>query len=242
MMTMKQLLRVWLLIFVLQILPRGVTSCDDAELIHSDDMHNNDDDDGDNDRSYLRADYRNVRRKNLDVERCGFEDPTPEDMDRDKKLMRKWMKQNGGTALRSKTIQYEIPVYFHVIQPGIIQGLVPDTRIQEHLRYLNVAFARSKAPFVFRLAGITRTIQEQWADNCADRTVELAFKSMLKKGGPETLNVYICNSIPVGKNGALAGYANLPFKNMDSFIRDGVVIARSSSDSRLNTLVHEVGE
>lgn len=171
------LLRCCLLILVLQNLAGGILSCSNADhdddeaaaemqLWNQDGMHTDEDVDHDNHHdhiSHLRRQNAQVVKEKVVVERCGFEDPTPEDMDRDQKLMRKWIQQNrpknGETSLRSKSlIQYEIPVYFHVIQAGTFQGLVPDTRIQEHLRFLNVSFARSRAPFVFRLAGITRTV------------------------------------------------------------------------------------
>jgi hypothetical protein len=53
----------------------------------------------------------------------------------------------------------------------------------------------------------------------------------------ETLNIYICQAIPVD-GGAWAGFSYYPMLD----VRDGVVIADQSTpvDIRPNTLVHEV--
>jgi hypothetical protein len=63
------------------------------------------------------------------------------------------------------------------------------------------------------------------------------YKNILKVGGMETLNIYICEAIPVD-GGAWAGFAYFP----TSAKRDGVVIAEKSTpvEIRPNTLVHEV--
>jgi hypothetical protein len=127
---------------------------------------------------------------------------------------------------------YYLPVYVHVIEPSA--DFVSDSRIDYYMSYLNNAFAFS-TPFTFELKGITRTRNTAWSQSC--HTYELDYKNILKVGGVETLNIYICQAIPVD-GGAWAGFSTFP--PLDN--RDGVVIAEQSTpiDARPNTLVHEV--
>jgi hypothetical protein len=128
---------------------------------------------------------------------------------------------------------YYIPVYFHVIEPSA--NFVSDSRIQYYMSYLQNAHTASNTPFIFDLVGTTRTQNALWSQNC--RTYEMDYKTILKKGGMETLNIYICQAIPVD-GGAWAGFAYYPTASA----RDGVVIAETSTQNEIrpNTLVHEV--
>jgi hypothetical protein len=129
---------------------------------------------------------------------------------------------------------YNVPTYFHVIQPEGEVNFVTESRINQYMTYLNNAF-KVATPLSFTLMGTTRTINSTWSNDCY--TQELKYKTILKVGGMETLNIYICKKIPSPNGGAWAGYAYFPIKN----VRDGVVIAETATlnDIRPNTLVHE---
>jgi len=180
-------------------------------------------------------------------ERCGFHDPTPEELAQDAERMQAWQRQkeqtsrtfdNGATAGYTTIFLYEIPVAFHILQPNMITNFVSFNRAREYVDYLNDAFAASNAPFVFVLVDITRTINASWGGQCGNSDTEVAYKSALKQGGAETLNVYLCHLI----GGTTTGFSYLPFQESDNFVKDGVVLAESLDDRRrLNTLVHETG-
>jgi hypothetical protein len=191
------------------------------------------------------------------TEACGFIEPSPRQIAIDQVNMRQWKEAkiaaaNNTFARGDKNLKdrsfgtaaiYSIPTYFHIVQPNFSTGLVSDERIDMYTTYLNAAFTNSKAPFSFNHIKTTRTINALWGDRCGIPEVEISLKSSLKVGRAESLNIYICNEVQNtnGQNG-IAGFSFIPYAGINSFVRDGVVLARSdNSDSRLNTLVHEVG-
>lgn len=96
-----------------------------------------------------------------------------------------------------------IPVWVHVITrgSGYDNGDVPDAMIREQMRVLSDAFngrsGGANSGFAFDLAGITRTVNAQWFASLASSvSVELEAKTALRRGGPETLNLYITNADP----------------------------------------------
>lgn len=112
-----------------------------------------------------------------------------------------------------------IPTWFHVVAASrteadgyvsVSGGPYPcwwselivfqDQQLQQQLAVLNENFAPSG--FSFTLAGTTRTINANWADDGA----ELAMKKQLRKGDYGTLNVYFQREI-----GGNLGYAYLMF-------------------------------
>lgn len=183
----------------------------------------------------IGQDVSNHRHLEDDVdEECGFEDPTEEEMEEENLKLLAW--RSSRSSLRAS---YNIPVYFHIIQPSRSETMVPDERVNAYLNYLNDAYSPNTA-FSFSLAGITRTVDETWSNNGYEHS--FAYKSKLKEGGRDVLNVYICNKVPKSNGAFLAGFAYLPTSKVDPVL-DGVVISRTNpGDSRrLNTLVHEVG-
>ena len=177
-------------------------------------------------------------------DRCGFQDPTPEELAQDAERMQAWQRQNEQTSrtfefgTAGNVFLYEIPVAFHILQPNMITNFVSFDRAREYIDYLNDAFTASNAPFVFKVADITRTINASWGGQCGLPDTEVAYKSALKQGGAETLNVYLCHVI----GGTTTGFSYLPFQESDNFVKDGVVLAESfDNKKRLNTLVHETG-
>jgi hypothetical protein len=171
-----------------------------------------------------------------DIESCGFEEPSEEQVAIDKVLMRKWSRERVGA---DSSVDYTIPTYFHFLQYNSSDLFLSDSNVNTYMNYLNTAFNKSNAPFLFSLMGITRTINATWSNNCRD--YQLTYKSLLRRGGKETLNIYICNTIPAGPNGGyITGFSNMPSANF--IVTDGVTIVRSTPTDlqRQNTLVHEV--
>jgi hypothetical protein len=172
-------------------------------------------------------------------EECGFEEPSPKEAALDQHRMKLWSLQDrlGGGAV----VNYTIPTYFHVLQYNNSDLLVPDSNVQLYMKYLNQAFNSSNAPFRFVLVEITRTINATWSNDCRNSSHSIVYKTLLKRGGKESLNVYVCNEIPLGPNGgSIVGFSTLP--SSSNSVTDGVNIVRTTPTdlNRPNTLVHEV--
>jgi hypothetical protein len=222
----------WAALLLLQNL--SVTACDGRDHDH-DHSH-----DHQHKTSELRtAEQRQLQGSNINFQECGFQEPSAGQIAQDAANMKVWAKNRASKSLRAQSQTYTIPTYFHILQPNATTGIVDDTRVSQHVAYLNDAFSKSSTPFVFQFMSTTRTINPSWADSCADSNVELAFKTLLKVGGKESLNVYICNKIVNAKGTTIAGYSYLPYADSNNFVRDGVVLFRGTDDRRLNTLVHE---
>lgn len=143
-----------------------------------------------------------------------------------------------------------IPVWVHVITrgAGYDNGDVPDSMLREQMRVLSESFngrtGGANSGFAFDLAGITRTVNAQWfASLASDVGVELAAKTALRRGGPETLNVYITNADP------WLGWAYFPsILDSSQAALDGVVVDWRSLPGGTfgvyaegDTVPHEVG-
>ena len=137
-----------------------------------------------------------------------------------------------------------VPVWFHVVTDGSL-GNVSNAKVQEQLQVLGSAYAANGTGFSFSLAGITRTDNRTWY-RLQSGGAEHAMKTALKRGGDETLNVY------VNAAGGYLGYAYLPeITNTAQAYLDGVVLdwetlpGVSSTWAGVadegDTLVHEVG-
>ena len=181
-----------------------------------------------------------------DLDDCGFTDPSAHELAADNERMRQHKVLNelttragpDGATVFAYARLYEVPVVVHIIQENIYSGFVSYDRVDRYIAYLNAAFAASKTPFIFQLEDITRTFDSNWASECGNSVYESEYKKKLKRGGKETMNVYLCAAI----GGSTTGFSYLPFQGSDTFIKDGVVLAeRSVDDKRLNTLVHESG-
>jgi hypothetical protein len=236
--TMKILLRLLAVTFTIYIVTlnvQQVLTCDD----HIDATHN---DLFDTSSTFvddtITHSHRHVREL-YDGEVCGFESPSEDDIMDDASRMNEWrLREKSKSVIERIFRQYTIPIYFHVIQTSTTTGIVSDTRISDFVDYLNEAFTNSNVPFTFEFMGVTRTIRSDWG-TCNDRTVEKDFKSTLKVGGADTLNVYICNPMYTAKGASITGYSTGPSQSSWTSIYDGVVINNDSGERRLNTLVHE---
>lgn len=132
-----------------------------------------------------------------------------------------------------------IPVWFHVITDGSPAGNVSDQRLSAQLAELNDHYAGSG--FSFAHAGTTRTTNAAWYAMGAAAEVEA--KGALRKGGADTLNMYLASP-----GGGYLGWATFPWDYQKNQKMDGVVVLNASTPGgdaapyNLGmTAVHEVG-
>jgi hypothetical protein len=108
-----------------------------------------------------------------------------------------------------------IPVYWHVVTTtkgdGDVSALIP-----EQMNVLRDAYAGSK--FAFDLKGVQVVKNNAWFFAAAGSPDEVAMKSALRKGGPETLNIYTTNG------DVYLGWATLAFYYKFGPSYDGVVL------------------
>lgn len=146
------------------------------------------------------------------------------------------------------TKTYTIPVVFHIIHKRDGTGNISDQRVRAQVSVLNqdygaVAGSAGERGYntkiQFKLAGITRTANDNWFN---DRD-EIGFKRALGWDQKRYLNVYLNSA-----SGYL-GYAYLPQEDAGD-VYDGVVLLYEAIGGRNNgfdtydqgrTLVHEVG-
>jgi hypothetical protein len=142
-----------------------------------------------------------------------------------------------------------VPVWVHVINngTGIANGDIPQSQIDAQISVMNASFGGGTgglaSPFVFQLAGVTRTTNATWYTMSPGSTAERDAKNALRRGGPGTLNLYSANP-----SGGLLGWATFPQDYTGNPKNDGVVVLYSSvpggSAAPYNegdTGTHEVG-
>ena len=108
-----------------------------------------------------------------------------------------------------------VPVYWHVITnskgEGEVSSLVP-----AQMKVLNDAFAGSN--FAFDLKGVQVIKNNAWYYSAIESPEEIEMKNTLRKGGPETLNIYTTNG------DVYLGWATPPFYYKFYTKFDGVVL------------------
>lgn len=143
----------------------------------------------------------------------------------------------GGTTVTGGTIN----VYFHVITSGST-GNISDKMIADQIAVLNAAYA--PWGWQFNLVATDRTDNTTWYNGCyGSSSIESAFKTALRQGSADDLNLYSCNP----SNGIL-GYATFPSSYASSPKLDGVVLldqslpgGNASPYNLGDTATHEVG-
>ena len=142
-----------------------------------------------------------------------------------------------------------VPVVVHVISSGdnAEQGNISDAAIESQLAAVNEAFGGvsggAPSPFIFVLAGVTRTVNAEWALMSPGSTAEAQAKAALHQGGPETLNLYLADP-----QDGLLGWATFPWTYPVAPTQDGVVISYKSTPggslenyNEGDTAAHEIG-
>jgi len=140
------------------------------------------------------------------AERCAV-DATPVETLELIDLQTSTMKDSGGIVT--------IPVYWHVVTTASGGGNV-SSRIADQMNVLRDAYAGSR--FVFDLQGVDVTANDAWFFGAAGSPEEVAMKTTLRKGGPDTLNIYTTNG------DVYLGWATLPFYYKFGPSYDGVVL------------------
>jgi hypothetical protein len=175
-------------------------------------------------------------------ERCGTRQPSLDAVDQIEQRI---------TRARKVTTEVTIPVWVHVINKGsgFANGDLPEDMIRRQIRVLDDSYSGrtggAGSGFDFQLAGITRTTNAMWFENMAiDFEVELAAKTVLKQGGPETLNIYTVDG------GPYLGFAYYPdivlseeFAKLDGVVLDWRSLPGGTFEiySEGDTAPHEVG-
>ena len=126
-------------------------------------------------------------------ERCGTRQPSLEESEQiELKISR----------ARKVRTDVTIPVWVHVINKGsgFANGDLPEAMIREQVKVLDESYSgrTGGAGSGFdQLAGVTRTTNAAWFSQMAlNFEIELEAKRALKRGGPETLNIYTVDGGP----------------------------------------------
>ena len=129
-----------------------------------------------------------------------------------------------------------VPVVYHVIAggPEVVDGNVPDSWIAAQHDVLEAAFAGSG--FSIGSSTVLRTIDRR-LNRCSSRGAESTLLSQ-RVGGPETLNIYVCDT------GQYLGWAYLPGSSADGVFVWSFSLPNDQFGEPYNegdTATHEVG-
>ena len=176
-------------------------------------------------------------------DRCGTRQPSVEEVEQ-------LEAQIGRVRQKTKTA-VTIPVWVHVIDQGsgFANGEVPEDMIRAQVRVLDDSFSGrtggAGSGFGFELAGVTRTTNPTWFQSMAtDFELELQIKQTLRRGGPETLNIYTVDG------GPYLGFAYYPtvltapaYAALDGVVLDWRSLPGGTFEiySEGDTAPHEVG-
>jgi hypothetical protein len=175
-------------------------------------------------------------------ERCGTRQPSDEEATQIEQRLAK-----GSKGRTTDTI----PVWIHVISKGagFANGEVTDQMIRDQIKVLDDSYngrtGGANSGFGFELAGVTHTTNQSWFETMVfDLDVEMEAKTALRRGGPDTLNIYTVDG------GPYLGWAYFPSILTDPTYKalDGVVVDWRSLPggpfeiySEGDTATHEVG-
>ena len=176
-------------------------------------------------------------------DRCATRQPSLEEIDGIEQTL---------ARARSKTRTTDtVQVWVHVINKGsgFANGDLTENMIRDQIRVLDDSFSGrsggASSGIGFQLAGITRTKNQQWFESIAiDLSVELEAKRALRRGGPETLNIYTVDG------GPSLGFAYYPsilsdptYAALDGVVLDWRTLPGGTFEiySEGDTAPHEVG-
>ncbi|KDR68828.1 hypothetical protein GALMADRAFT_1032396 [Galerina marginata CBS 339.88] len=161
---------------------------------------------------------------------------------------RKFAVQRKARTKTAKLATQVINVYFHVVVANatLAGGWVPKSQITKQMAVLNRDY--KNAGIQFRLVNTTRTLSKKWFSGVSpDGQLQTDMKNKLRKGGPESLNVYTVGFQNQASNGLL-GYATFPADYKGLPKDDGVVLQYATLPGGSNkpfnqgrTLTHEAG-
>lgn len=139
-------------------------------------------------------------------------------------------------------------MYLHDIakENGTVENgtaLMTDEAIEQMMDHLADVFEGSG--FVFLLKNVTRSINDTWFDAFYEAPEETEMMRALKVGGPETMNVYLKDSIDA--DGFYCGTGTFAYKAQARGIRDHITVTKTCTgfgDGIRNgdTFPHEVGK
>jgi Pregnancy-associated plasma protein-A len=114
-----------------------------------------------------------------------------------------------------------VPTWVHVVSDGAI-GNVSDRAIRDQIRVLDLTFGGAEGGvntgFDFQLVGVTRTNNATW-HYASFGNDERAMKRALRRGGDDTLNIYLTTA------GPYLGWAYLPsITEQGNSYLDGIVV------------------
>lgn len=146
-------------------------------------------------------------------------------------------------ARQQNAVPRKLQTWVHVIAKGAgrSNGDMPEQMIVDQMQVLNVAYASSG--WSFELVGITRTQNADWYGVKYGTETEREMKTALRRGGADTLNIYLANL-----GNGLLGWATFPSWYAGNPSLDGVVVLNESLPGGTvtnynlgHTLTHEVG-
>jgi hypothetical protein len=128
-------------------------------------------------------------------ERCGTRQPGLAEIGQ--------IEQRIATVGKKVKASITVPVWVHVINKGggFDNGDLPDHMIQAQMRVLVDSYSGKTggpgAGITFQWVGTTRTTNQNWFENIVfDQSLEIEAKRALRRGGPETLNIYTVDGGP----------------------------------------------
>jgi hypothetical protein len=157
--------------------------------------------------------------------RCGVRDLTPRAANAEDIKLRNALRQAGldsdVSAARTTNGATTVGVYFHIITPDGVQGVVTETQIQNQMLVMNDSFVNT--PFKFNLISVDQTINSGWYTLSPGSKYESAMKTALHRGTAKDLNIYTASP-----GGGLLGWATFPSSYAGNPKNDGVVVLFSS--------------
>jgi hypothetical protein len=141
------------------------------------------------------------------IDRCGVRE-TPVDQIA-------LIEQAASRGLPDKGGVVTVPVYWHIITTTTGGGNVSDL-VPAQMQVLNEAYTGSK--FAFEIASVEVIANNAWFQAAAESPDEVAMKNALRRGGPDSLNIYTTNG------DIYLGWATLPFYYKFQPGYDGVVL------------------